>query len=202
MKYTLPENRSEITLEQYLKYVDIERRDIPKEEKDKRVFSLFTKIPYKKLGSVNQSDFNNITSLLRNSFNNKVEFVQRFKLNEIEYGFTPSLEDLTTDEVSDILTYQLQEESLHKLCAIFFREIKTSDKFGNYTIKEYDGTQNRSELFKQIPLSYVDGMVFFFKSLSQELKRITLNYSVEALKTEKAQTTTLKSGGGMLQDTK
>ena len=71
----------------------------------------------------------------------KPNFIQRFELDGVEYGFIPNLDNITTAEWVDIENYQGNQEDADKLVSILYRPIKTSLKFwkkGYYNIK--DGT--------------------------------------------------------------
>lgn len=180
MKITLPEHLGEITLAKYLEKEKIEERtDINNKEKEKRVFSLFTGIKYKDLKNISEKDYNDVVNIINKAITLKPEFKQRFELNGVEYGFIPNFDDTTKNEFDDMTLYQDDKEDLNKLMAVLFREVETKDSFGNYTIKKYTGTKERAEIFKQIPMHIVDGAVFFFSSLSNELKIYIQKYTAK-----------------------
>lgn len=182
MKIKIPEDRSEITLGEYQKYHSImEREDLEEIDKYKRVFSLFTGVPYSKCGDVNYNDFKDVTLIINESINREVEFKSRFILNDIEYGFINDFDEITFEELYTIGEYQNDVSNLNKLMAVLFREVESSDKKGNYTIIDFDNTFKRSEVFKDMPLNLVDGAIFFFKSLQIELKNYIQKYTQEEL---------------------
>jgi hypothetical protein len=81
--------------------------------------------------------------------------------------------------------------------AILFRPIKNEDKFGNYTIKKYKGTEG-CEQMKDIKLNLVNGALVFFLNLSKELQLSTQESLKEVERQrEKMQHNSSKSGDGI-----
>jgi len=97
-------------------------------------------------------------------------FKNTFKLNKVDYGFIPNLDNITAKEWMDLQLYPLNKtETLHKLMAILFRPITKKDSFGNYKIESYNGTNERAELFKYMPMNVVNGAIIFFLTLQKQL---------------------------------
>ena len=182
MKIVIPEDRSEIKLGEYQQYTDImSRDDLEDIDKYKRVFSLFTGVPFSKCGDVSYVDFKEITNVINESINKKVEFQPLFSLNGVEYGFINDFDEITFEELYVIGEYQNNISDLNKLMAVLFREVKSKNNKGEYVINDFDNTFKRSEIFKEMPLSIVDGALFFFKSLQIELKNYIQKYTEEEL---------------------
>ena len=96
MKITIPEDISDVTLDKYQKYSKlIERTDINDFEMNKRLVSLFCDIPYRKMDYVDSKDFAGLVEDIRTAINKDAKFVDRFTLNNIEYGFIPNFDKLT-----------------------------------------------------------------------------------------------------------
>lgn len=200
MKIVLPENISEITLEQFQKYsVLLERKDLDDFQLKKRKVSIFTGIKYKDLDNINQSDFDEILEQIDISLNVDAEFKDRFEMNGIEFGFIPNFDKMTTKEFVDLSLYPVSEiETYHKLMAILFRPVKNKDPFGSYKIKNYNGTENYAETMKQTPMNIVNGALVFFCNLASELQKSTERYIHQELKKAETQATTSISGDGIL----
>lgn len=103
----------------------------------------------------------------------KPNFIQRFELDGVEYGFIPNLDNITTAEWVDIENYQSNQEDADKLVSILYRPIKTSLKFWKksyYNIKEYNGTNDK---LRKAPLEvYLGALVFFYHLGKSLLKHI------------------------------
>jgi len=201
MKVRLAENISEITLEQFQNYSKlVERKDLDEYQFNKRKVSIFTGIKYKDLDNINQLDFVDILTQIDLSLNVDAEFKPRFEMGGVEFGFIPNFDKMTTKEFVDLSLYPVSDvETYHKLLAILFRPIKNKDTFGNYKLKNYNGTEKYAELMKQTPMNIVNGALVFFCNLANELQQSTKRYIQEELKKAEKQVTTLKSGDGIVQ---
>lgn len=110
----------------------------------------------------------------------KPRFIQRFTLNNVEYGFIPNLDNITAAEWIDIDNYQSDDDNIHKLLSILYRPvIKKFNLFGllkneKYSIEKYNGTNDK--LIKAPVEAYLGAMVFFYR-LSQELLSASIIYT-------------------------
>jgi len=110
----------------------------------------------------------------------EAEFKSTFKINGVEFGFIPNLNDISTGEYVDLSTHGTTIENMHKVMAVLFRPIKSKDFFGNYDIEPYTGTKQYAELMKYTPLSIVNGALVFFYNLSKELRIATQKSTIAA----------------------
>ena len=183
MKIILPENQSEITLEQYQRYVKLlERTDLDIYNFNRRKLEIFTSLSFKDTENVTQVDFEFCLNQIDKALNEEVEFKNRFTLGNVEFGFIPNLDEMTTAEYVDLNKYTNTADTLHYLMAILFRPIINKDSFGNYEIQNYQGTKEYFELMKKTPLSIANGSLFFFINLSTELQSYILKYTKEVQK--------------------
>jgi hypothetical protein len=167
----IPEDISDITLLQYQKFHQLNNREgLSKHEFNKRAISIFIEIPYHSLPRISFNDYETLVNGVVKALETGAPFKNRFTLYDLEYGFIPNFDEITQGEWVDLLEYQEDIKDHHKLMAILFREVEKKDKFGNYSIKPYEGTANRSEIFKEMPMNVVLGALGFFLTLSKELK--------------------------------
>jgi len=182
MKIILPEHIGEITLDQFQRYHKLSiREDLEPIDFNKRKIEIFTGIPFQKVSNVKQSDYEYILNQIDESLEKSQPFLDRFTLNDIEFGFIPNFDDITVDELGDMKEYQDKESELHKLMAILFRPINGEDLLNNYTIEAYNGTGQYAELMKQTPMNIVTGALGFFLSLHNELEIAIQKYTEEEL---------------------
>ena len=225
IKITIPEDISDITLDQYQQFEilndELRAEKIDVREYNKQKISLFSGIPYNRMDHVQHVDLESVLSDIDKALEQECKFVNRFFINEIEFGLIPNFQKITSGEFFDLQAYSKEQETdkgipidtLNKLMAVLFRPIKRKDKLGNYNIKEYDiteyhiedyhikrykGTQRYGELMKQMPLNIVKGSLVFFWSLSKELQRHITRSTVEAQVKEQKRQTSLVNGGGMI----
>ena len=200
VKVTLPENNSDITLLQFQKYEKLlKKKGLTSNEFSKRAVSIFSNLKYNDLQGVKLSDFTDIVDQITKALNTEVDFTERFFLDGVEYGFIPNLNDITTAEYVDLVEYDTKPETLNKVMAILFRRIESEDVFGNYSIINYTGTKETSQIMLQMPMNIVNGALVFFSNLSREL-RIAIQKSTqkEIRRVQKLQDT-LKNGVGTQQ---
>ena len=119
IKITLPEDISDITLEQSQKYLSIVRReDISEFDKTKRIVVLFTGLKRRDVELMDVGDYDTIVKQINEALDLDVEFENRFTLNGIEYGMIPKLDEISAGEYIDLSSYGTSPETLHKVMAI------------------------------------------------------------------------------------
>ena len=196
MLVNLPENIGEITLDQYLKYEKLRKReDLTDDEHNKRAVCIFTDIPYNKIDKIEQNDYEVVISQIVAALNAEVPFVKTFKLNGIEYGFEPDLNGISKGQYGDMMSYQGDTDNMHKLMATLFRPVTKKDKLGNYEIEPYSGTEQHAETLKGMPMNVVNGAITFFLNLRKALLISTLRYIREERR-KKSPIGTGQSGDG------
>ena len=177
IKITLPEDISDITLEQSQKYLAIIRReDINQFDKTKRIVVLFTGLKRREVELIDVGDYDVIVKQINKALDLDVNFENKFTINGVEYGFIPKLDEITAGEYIDLSTYGTNPETLHKVMAVLFRPVILSDSFGNYEIESYTSNSEYADIMRQAPMNAVNGMLVFFCLLSSELQIHTLKY--------------------------
>ena len=185
MKVLIPENISDITLKQFQDFVALDKVEgITNREVGIEKLKIFLGFTDEQIEAISITDFNQLSKLIDEALNKPSEFQQRFEMDGIEFGFHPNLDRMTTAEYVDLMNYNSDPETLHKLMAILFRPITNKDAFGNYSIAEYNGTKKYSDLMKEIPLNICDGALFFFINLSIELQNFIQKSMEEEQKRE------------------
>ena len=198
LKITLPEDISDITLEQSQKYLSIiKREDISEFDKTKRIVTLFTGLKRRDVELIDVGDYDVIVKQINKALDLDVSFENRFSINGVEYGFIPKLDDITAGEYIDLSSYGTSPETLHKVMSILFRPVILSDAFGNYEIESYTANSEYADVMRQAPMNVVNGMLVFFCLLSSELQIHTLKYiaTVQA-EARLRQVITSRSGDG------
>ena len=196
----LPENISDITLEQSQRYLAIAERDnLSDIDKTKRVVKLFTGLKTKEVDAMSISTYEYVVGEILAALNTKAEFTQIFTLGGIEFGFIPNLDEMTAGEYIDLTSAGVSSETMHKLMAILFRPIIKNDGFGNYEIESYTASSKHNELMKQAPMNIVNGMLVFFCLLSNELEAcITKSMEVKVEEVKSNPVATSLNGDGTL----
>jgi hypothetical protein len=148
----------DLTIEDYIKIVKIV--DTFKDN-DNRVREEFIK--HFKLEKLNITELDETLLNINDILTQKPNFIQRFELDGVKYGFIPNLDTITAGEWIDIENYQSSAEFADRLVSILYRPIKRSLKFWKkdyYSIEEYKGTNDK---LKKAPLEvYLGAMIFFY----------------------------------------
>jgi len=130
------------------------------------------------------------------------QFHPEFEFKGVKYKFM-DLANMSFGEYVDIDTFLQKDKSytksnMHELMAIFYRPIME-----NGTIESYDInlTKKRAELFRELPVKYLQGALRFFFVLGGLLKEATPFYLTMFYKMKKKTKTLLKPlhsiGAGM-----
>lgn len=173
MKIVIPNSLNEITLGQYQEFYKLtESKDAKLVER--RMIEIFCKVPMQYVNQMKAIDVKEIIQILTQMLENKPSLVNLFKMNGVEYGFIPDLDDMTFGEYVDLDTFIGDTENLHRAMNVLYRPIKIK-KNGRYQIVNYD-----SEKFKDMlgmPMDAVISSILFFYHLGIDLSQIMMDCS-------------------------
>lgn len=192
---TIPTTLNEITLGQYQEYAKLQ--DLTETDLQLKTIEIFCNVPEIVVRNMKATDIVEICNIINNMFDTKHQLISMFKINGVEYGFIPSLEDMSFGEYVDLDTFIGDNDNLHRAVNVLYRPIEHR-KGNRYTIKDYD--PNTSEIAKDMPLDAVLGAVVFFYNLGKDLSTVMLN----SLDKKNEQTlaeylTSQPNGGGTIQ---
>ena len=177
MKYKIqvPENLNEITLEQYQRFDKVNT----KENEDsafllQKTVEIFCRLELNKVAKIKFASIKNVIADLNKVFVQPTKLIPTFKLDNVNFGFIPVLDDMTLGEYVDLDANIKGWESMHKAMSVLYRPI-TYFKNNKYQIEEYTGIKH-DDLLLQMPLSIVFGAMVFFWNLNKELVKTTLSY--------------------------
>jgi hypothetical protein len=175
VEINVPSSLSEITLEQYQKFVKVNTE----ENKDTsflmhKTVEIFCNMDLKDIAKIKMTSVKEILDHLNQVFEVQSDLIPRFTLGGVEYGFITQLDEMTLGEYIDLDENMSDWETMHKAMGVLFRPV-IHQKGDRYKIKEYDGTEDSDKL-KLMPLKVVMGSMVFFWNLKKELLQTTLNY--------------------------
>ena len=185
MKLQIPTLLSDITVSEYLKFIEVNKEDADEEFLIHKTISIFCGISMKEVLTIDAQQAQDIAMEIYAVLNQKADFIDRFELNGVKYGFIPNLEDLSLGEYIDLETYLKEDKNLHKTAAVMYRPI-TKEYDDLYDIESYNSDLKAQEVMKQAPISVISQGVVFFYSIANELLR-GLNRSLTAQEEEMAQ---------------
>lgn len=183
VKIQIPEDLSEITLEQYQYLMKIQDNEDDDEFASKKLISVFCKIPMKQVMYINYESAIELLEKFNKMFQQEKMMYTTFKLNNIEFGFIPDLENISFGEYIDCEKYMGDWSTMHNAMAVLYRPIKKR-KGDKYEIEDYEGSITYAEVMKAMPLSVALGANVFFWNLQNELLEGMMDYLMNEVKKE------------------
>tara|TARA_R100000781_G_scaffold90515_1_gene55963 strand:- start:432 stop:1046 length:615 start_codon:yes stop_codon:yes gene_type:complete len=187
-EYKLINSWEDVTLEKWLKLIDF--NSLSKAEEAQQVISALSTIPKKLVDELSLKDVALMMEKLAELQAEKNSSLKKIiKLEGVEYGFHPDLEEITLGEYADLETLIKLglEKHLPEIMAILFRPV-VEKKNDIYTIAAYDGkTKIRSEIMKKMSAQQVQNALVFFWILGSELSLILPSFLMQITKETKQQ---------------
>jgi hypothetical protein len=163
-QYKLIESWEDVTLEKWIKLININDNDKSKEALE--TIALLSDIPKKLINQLGIQDVALILSKiaeLQKKANSSLKKI--IEINGKRYGFHPSLSDITLGEYADIEAFMKNDlqQNLANVMAILYRPIIEEGENGFYTIEAYDGKiDKRAEEMKKMSSEQVQSALVFF----------------------------------------
>ena len=172
VKLTIPDKWSDITIETYQKYVEIqESRGSEKNKVIKSLALLCNTTPFvvKKMAYKDLLEIMGIIKTMIDTEPDKEEFRKTFMFKKEEYGFVPNLSGISTGEYIDLENYCKNPiENLHIIMSILYRKV-TFKRNERYTIESYNHDEFKEEIFKECPMDIALSSLGFFLTLGERL---------------------------------
>ena len=153
------------------------------EEASLKMLKIFCGLTQKEGLTFKMSDVSKVVDKLNKILVTKPSLITKFTLGDQKFGFVPELSDLSFGEYIDAENNLGDWNNMHKAMAVLYRPIKEEYK-DKYTLKDYDG-EHYAEVLKNMPTSVAVSCLVFFYALETELLEVTLNSSLEIIKTNK-----------------
>tara|TARA_R110002020_G_scaffold121663_2_gene276437 strand:- start:2727 stop:3377 length:651 start_codon:yes stop_codon:yes gene_type:complete len=173
LKLEVPASLDDVSLRDYKHYLKIQDNNKDDKFLAAKMIEIFCNAPLKQVLRMKLKDTEKICKMLEEVFKSKPVLVKRFKVGKTEYGFHPSLDDLSLGEYIDLDTFVGDWDNIEKAMNVLYRPIK--HKFQDrYSIKEYNVKIDDSLL--DMPMSAVTSSVFFLMNLGLDLSKNMTNY--------------------------
>jgi len=198
LSINVPTELNELTLGQYQKFIKVQKDNGDGTFVAQKMIEIFCGIDLKDTFKIKITDMNEIIKILNDLLEIKPELINRFTLNNQEYGFIPILEDISLGEYIDIENFMQNWDEMHKAMCVLYRPIKQKYK-DKYDIVEYDAKE--TDVMKDMPLDVVFSAVVFFYNLGIELSSNMMDYLTEDQMTSlmEGQQIFQSAGGGSQQ---
>jgi len=180
IKIKIPTSLKDITLRQYKKYLNIQKKVKDPRFLNAKMIEILCNVRLEDVMLLKLSDSQEITSILSKVFDSKPALITRFKLNSVDYGFHPELDDMTLGEYIDLDTFIGDWDNMEKAMNVLYRPVVVKLK-DRYNIEEYRlGTEG---VLLDMPMDAVMSSIFFLWSLGLDLAK-TMTNSLETEETE------------------
>lgn len=172
LKLNIPTSLDKITLRAYKKYLKLQDTTDIKLLKAQMIH-IFCGVSLKEVYNMKYNDTEEVVGIINTMFEGKPALVKAFKLNGIEYGFHPSLDDLSLGEYIDLDTYVGDWDNIERAMNVLYRPITARFKH-KYSIDKYKVED--AENILDMPMSAVTSSVFFLLSLGIDLSKTMRKY--------------------------
>lgn len=166
----VPNNLNEVTLGQYQEYIKL--KDLSETELSLKMIEIFCNLKSEQVRYLKATDVKNVVTIIAEMFDSRPSLVNTFKIDGVEYGFIPNLDEMSFGEYIDLDTYIGDWDNIDKAMGVLYRPIEMR-KGNRYHIKEYEAGE--TEHLKAMPLDAVLGSILFFYRLGNDLCRIMMN---------------------------
>ena len=185
VELTIPTDLNELTLRQYQNFVKVKDTTNDNEMLAEKMIQIFCGIELKEIVNIKFSEVRKLVEHFNKLFSETPKFTPTFKIQNVEFGFIPDLQNISFGEYVDLEENLKSWDTYHKAMAVMYRPIKLKVKDG-YEIMEYKGSAEFAELMKFAPLGVTLSSSVFFWNLGSELLQSTIAYlETEILKSPK-----------------
>lgn len=171
----VPTKLSEIPLKSYQDFMKVVSNSNDEEFIAEKTIEIFCGLNLRDVIKIKYSDVKDLAVHFNKLFQEKPKFQSTFKIQNLEFGFIPNLEEISFGEYIDLESNITSVDTFHKAMAVMYRPIKTRTK-DKYEIIQYTGTEEFSELMKFAPLDVVMAASVFFWNLGNDLVNTSLTY--------------------------
>ena len=179
VKLRIPNEWSDITIGIYQEYVKIQESKASEKNKVIRSLALLCNTSPFVVKKMAYTDLLEIMEIIKGMIDaqpKQEEFKKVFTFLDIEFGFVPNLNKLTTGEYIDLESYcENPIQNLHIIMSILYRKV-TNRVNDRYAIETYNPDEFKEELFKDCPMDIALSSLGFFLTLGKRLAMISLRY--------------------------
>ena len=179
VKLTIPDKWSDITIETYQKYVNIQEEKISDKKKAIKSLALLcntTPFIVKKMAYKDLLEIMSVIKTMIDTEPKTEEFRKTFMFKKEKYGFVPNLSAISTGEYIDLESYCKKPiENLHIIMSILYRKV-TFERNERYTIESYNPDEFKEELFKDCPMDIALSSLGFFLTFGERLARTSHSF--------------------------
>ena len=114
LKITVPEHSGDITLDEYQRFEVLNdkyrEKEYTEDEYTKRKIELFSGIPYQRVKNADHKQLQKLKAEIQKALDEDAPFKDRFKIGDVEFGFIPNFDNITSGEFFDLQAYSKEVE--------------------------------------------------------------------------------------------
>ena len=167
----VPESLSDITLGQYKEFIGL--GELSDADLQIETIRIFCNIPRVSVMRMMARDISSICASIFQILESKPTLIRKFKLDGIQYGFIPDLDEMSFGEYVDLDTYIGNWKEIEKAMAVLYRPVVLS-KGDKYVIEDYQ--PGNYDVMNYMPLSVAFSAVVFFYNLGIDLCKVMTSY--------------------------
>lgn len=168
----IPTKLEDITLRQYKRFFKVQEQTQDNKLLNAKMIEIFCSSNLDDVMRLKLNDIDEIVGMITKLFDQKPNLVKSFKVNKIEFGFHPQLDDLTLGEYIDLDTFIGDWNNMEKAMNVLYRPITAKLK-EKYSIEDYN--VNLHPNIVDMPLSAVMSAIFFLWNLGIDLSSSMTN---------------------------
>lgn len=168
----IPTKLEDITLRQYKRFFKVQEQTQDNKLLNAKMIEIFCSSNLDDVMRLKLNDIDEIVGIITKLFDQKPNLVKSFKVNKIEFGFHPQLDDLTLGEYIDLDTFIGDWNNMEKAMNVLYRPITAKLK-EKYSIEDYN--VNLHPNIVDMPLSAVMSAIFFLWNLGIDLSSSMTN---------------------------
>ena len=168
----IPTKLEDITLRQYKRFFKVQEQTQDNKLLNAKMIEIFCSSNLDDVMRLKLNDIDEIVGIITKLFDQKPNLVKSFKVNKVEFGFHPQLDDLTLGEYIDLDTFIGDWNNMEKAMNVLYRPITAKLK-EKYSIEDYN--VNLHPNIVDMPLSAVMSVIFFLWNLGIDLSSSMTN---------------------------
>ncbi len=173
LKINIPTSLDDITLRSYKKYFKLQNEIEDVRLLKAQMIHIFCGVSLQDVYNMKYNDTEEVVMMINKLFETKPKLVTNFKLNNIDYGFHPNLDDMSLGEYIDLDTYIGDWDNIERAMNVLYRPIITKYK-NRYSIDKYK--LETSDDILDMPMSAVTSSIFFLLNLGVDLSKAMRKY--------------------------
>jgi len=168
----IPTKLEDITLRQYKRFFKVQEQTQDNKLLNAKMIEIFCSSNLDDVMRLKLNDIDEIVGMITKLFDQKPNLIKSFKVNKVEFGFHPQLDDLTLGEYIDLDTFIGDWNNMEKAMNVLYRPITAKLK-EKYSIEDYNVKLHPNIV--DMPLSAVMSAIFFLWNLGIDLSSSMTN---------------------------